>query len=572
MTLTATYTLQHPLTVAVEPLGSGSLGVSPFANDGFYDAGSTIQLTATPAAGYSFSGYSGAISGTSNPRSFVVSSPASITATFGGQCSYAISPASLTFSSAGGSGAVAITATPGCGWSIDGSPAWVSIPSGLSGIGSGQVSVAVAANLSASARTATLHVGGKTLIISLSGRAPLTASGLRFVPVTPCRLMETRGEYNFEGRTGTFGPPYVKANETRVLKLSESNVCPQLAAAKAVVANVTLVPRGPVEFVTLWPSGETRPVSYAVRSPDAAIVANSMVVMVGTNGSISFYASHDTEAIVDVSGYFTDDANKSNLVYYPLAPCRLVDTRELYRPQFGPFGPPSLKAGETRRFEVPASPYCAIPQGAVAYSATFTIVPSGPMMFLTVWPSGGARPNVSLINSPLARTLANSVIVPAGTGGSIDVFAYDRTDVLIDINGYSASDDGKNGLFYYPIRQCLAADTTNAAYPAPFGGPAFASGESRTFPIPAAASCDPIPSDAKAYSLTFNVLPGGKPMPFLTAWPAGGPMPNASQVNAFEGQPVANSAFVPAGAGGGINVYTFQPTHLMVEINGYFGR
>lgn len=43
-------------------------------------------------------------------------------------------------------------------------------------------------------------------------------------------------------------------------------------------------------------------------------------------------------------------------------------------------------------------------------------------------------------------------------------------------------------------------------------------------------------------------------------------------MNAFEGQIVTNSAIIPAGTGGGVNIYAFRRTNLAVEISGYFGR
>ena len=61
-------------------------------------------------------------------------------------------------------------------------------------------------------------------------------------------------------------------------------------------------------------------------------------------------------------------------------------------------------------------------------------------------------------------------------------------------------------------------------------------------------------------------------MPFITAWPAGSAMPNASILNAFDGQIVTNAAIVPAGTDGSVSVYTYRKTHVVVEISGYFAR
>lgn len=400
---------------------------------------------------------------------------------------------------------------------------------------------------------------------------PTTPGGLRFVSLPPCRIMETRPEYNFQGRTGAFGPPFMNAGETRTLTVPNSNVCSIPTTAKTYVLNVTLVPRGGVDFVTVWPGGEARPNFWTVRSPDGLIVANAALVKPGPGGTIQVYASHNTDVIIDISGYFTDYTTQgTNLVYYPLTPCRVVETRQDYRPQPGPFGPPSMAAQTSRRFKFPDSPHCSVPAGAAAYSFTLTAVPQGPLAFMTAWPSNQGQPNVSSINSPAGRILANSVIIPASPDGSIDVYAYDKTDFLVDINGYFAPDDGTNGQYYYPVTQCRVSDSTTGA-PAPYGGPIYDARSTRTIPIPT-SGCAGIPPTAKGYALNVTALPGGSPMPFLTVYPAGQAFPNASILNAFQGQVVTNSAIIPAGTNGAVNVYAFERTHVVVEVAGFFGR
>jgi hypothetical protein len=185
---------------------------------------------------------------------------------------------------------------------------------------------------------------------------------------------------------------------------------------------------------------------------------------------------------------------------------------------------------------------------------------------MTIWPAGGAQPNVSSINSPSGRVLANSVIVPASGNGSIDVYAFNDTDFLIDINGYFAPDDGVNGLYFYTAAQCRVSDTTTT------DGPAYANESTRTLGVAASERCVGVPTTARAFALNFTAIPGGSPMPFLTAYPTGQSQPNASVLNAFEGQTVTNSAIVPSGPGGQVNVYAYRPTHVVVELSGYFSR
>ena len=50
--------------------------------DGFYAAGSTLQLIATPQSGYQFAGWSGSVSGGANPLTVLMDAPKTITANF----------------------------------------------------------------------------------------------------------------------------------------------------------------------------------------------------------------------------------------------------------------------------------------------------------------------------------------------------------------------------------------------------------------------------------------------------------------------------------------------------------
>lgn len=56
---------------------------------------------------------------------------------------------------------------------------------------------------------------------------------------------------------------------------------------------------------------------------------------------------------------------------------------------------------------------------------------------------------------------------------------------------------------------------------------------------------------------------------YLTVWPTGQLQPLVSTLNS-DGRVKANAAIVPAGANGSISVYVSDPTHLILDINGYF--
>ena len=159
------------------------------------------------------------------------------------------------------------------------------------------------------------------------------------------------------------------------------------------------------------------------------------------------YATHTTNVIVDVNGYFAP-VSGSTLAFYPLPPCRVADTRYSTYPEG--LGPPSLTGGQPRDFPIlNATATCNIPpSGVAAYSLNLTVVPHGSLGFLTVWPTGQARPTVSTLNDLLGKVIANAAIVVAGTSGNVSVYPTNDTDLIIDINGYFAA-AGMGGLSLY---------------------------------------------------------------------------------------------------------------------------
>ncbi len=178
----------------------------------------------------------------------------------------------------------------------------------------------------------------------------------------------------------------------------------------------------------------------------------------------------------------------TGLEFYPVTPCRLVDTR-VAAFQAG-FGPPSMAAGMTRPFSIPSNAACGIPLTAAAYSLNVTAVTHGYLGYLSIWPAGQPIPNVSTLNSYSTNStaVANAAIVPAGTGGAINVFVTDTTDLVLDIDGYFAP-PAANGLEFYPVPPCRLVDTRVASFQSGFGPPSMIAGATRTFSIPDDTAC-----------------------------------------------------------------------------------
>jgi hypothetical protein len=195
--------------------------------------------------------------------------------------------------------------------------------------------------------------------------------------------------------------------------------------------NYTVVPSGYLGYLTTWPAGQGQPNVSTLNSWRGKVVANAAIVPTGTGGAINAFASDPTHVILDINGHFGATGGAGSLSFYPVTPCRVADTRGAA----GAFGGPMLGGGSTRSFAVPQSA-CGIPSTAKAYSVNVTVVPSGPLSYLTAWPTGTAQPVVSTLNSWDGAVVANAAIVPAGTNGAISIFVTDATHVILDINGY----------------------------------------------------------------------------------------------------------------------------------------
>jgi hypothetical protein len=306
------------------------------------------------------------------------------------------------------------------------------------------------------------------------------------------------------------------------------------------------VPDITLGYLTVWPAGETQPVVSTLNSLDGRVKANAAIVGAGNkeNGAVSVYAKDTTNVILDLDGYFAPPSDGA-LAFYPVAPCRIEDTRT---------GQP-LAGGQEADF--PVSGLCNIPSSAAAYSLNFTAIPYEPLGYLTVWPEGESQPLVSTLNSPTGTVVANAAMVVAGNAGEIAVYPTDKTDLVIDINGYYApASSSPGGLSLFTLTPCRVLDTRPNGQ---FSG---------TIPVDMVVSSCGLPSLAQTVVINATVVPPG-PLGYLTLWPNGQPQPLASTLNAYDGQITSNMAVVPT-TNDFINAYAKNPTQLVVDIFSYF--
>jgi hypothetical protein len=140
----------------------------------------------------------------------------------------------------------------------------------------------------------------------------------------------------------------------------------------------------------------------------------------------------------------------------------------------------------------------------------------------------------------------------------VDVYSTNETDLVIDIDGYFAP-PGSGGLSLYNLPPCRVLDTRLPAGTLPFSG---------TRSVSVSSSGCGAPPSALAYVFNATVAPPG-PFGYLTMWPQGQQQPLVASLNASDGAITSNMAIVPT-LNGSINAFAVNPTHLVLDIFGYF--
>jgi hypothetical protein len=233
--------------------------------------------------------------------------------------------------------------------------------------------------------------------------------------------------------------------------------------------------------------------------------------------------------------------------FQSMAPVRLLDTRETTK-----MGPDS-----TRDVDITGNS-SGVPPTAQAVVLNVTAVNPDTATFLSAYPTGSTRPNVSNLNPRATDTVANLATVKVGTGNSITLYnAVGNTDAVVDVVGFYVADDnaiggGSRYVSQTPVRKL---DTREAP------ATSMTEGETRTLDLGVTA-------DAAIVNLTVtNPTKGG----YLTVFPDGvSTAPLASNLNFVSTQTIANLAIVKLDAG---KLKLFNPagtTDVIVDLLGTF--
>jgi subtilisin family serine protease len=263
--------------------------------------------------------------------------------------------------------------------------------------------------------------GSSDVVVDLEGyyAAPSGTAGGE-VALTPARIADTRAGSGEPNAGSTLAP-----GSSIDVQVTGAGGVPTSGVSGAIL-NVTVTNTTASSFLSVWPSGQGRPLASNLNWVAGQTVPNRVFVPVSATGRISVYnQSGSADVVVDVSGYFTD-ATATGKLFTPASPLRLIDTRSTGQ-TLGPAGTFTLQVGGLS----------GVPSGASAVILNVTVTNTTAPSFLTVYPSTGARPPSSDLNWVGGQTVPNLVVVTLGTTGAVTFYnAAGSTDVVVDLAGW----------------------------------------------------------------------------------------------------------------------------------------
>jgi hypothetical protein len=153
-----------------------------------------------------------------------------------------------------------------------------------------------------------LAIGFALAIITMFALRAWTAdaapgdSDTTFVPISPCRLLDTRPDPDRVGPNGTLG-----ADDTRTIFARGSNGnCTIPDDAVGLALNVTALNASGGTFLTFWPGGE-RPLASSLNpSPGEPPTPNAVATTLSDGGTFDmFNLAGSVDVLIDITGYYT---------------------------------------------------------------------------------------------------------------------------------------------------------------------------------------------------------------------------------------------------------------------------
>jgi hypothetical protein len=391
-----------------------------------------------------------------------------------------------------------------------------------------------------------------------SATARFTATGYYFNPVDPVRVLDTRKPI------GVPSVAKVAPGGVVTLKLAGTHGIP--VGATAVALNVTVADAAMGGFVTVYPDGTATPISSNLNFSRGQVLANVVVVKLGTDGSIDLKNSSTgtIDLIADLEGYYAVTGGG----YAVGTADRIMDTRQSKQ---------TIPANGVLRVQTGFTS----PAAAVTLNVTVTNPTGGG--FITAYADGASVPASSNIDFTPHLTVGNEVTVKVAANGYVDFknSSGGTVDLIVDENGAFSPVTAVGGVgsgAFTPIAPTRFLDTrtnlgdftatgrlASGALPGYGVGLLGIGGDPRIPGVPATA-------EGVAMNLTVTAPSAGG---YIEAYPSEqSTRPVGSTLNFAPGQTIATAASIAISgtSPGGVHLYNGSSgsVQLVVDVFGYY--
>ena len=209
---------------------------------------------------------------------------------------------------------------------------------------------------------------------------------------------------------------------------------------------------------------------------------------------------------------------------------------------------------------VPVLGRVGVPSAGVgAIALTVTVTGQTSSGYVTAYPAGTARPATSNVNFMPGQDVANSVVVPTGSGGAVDLYndSAGNTDFVVDVSGYYRSGPATVAGAFTAITPIRRLDTRTG-----MGGAAPGAGDVVRVDV----------GIANATVLMNLTVTGPVAGGHVTAYSDGTALPVTSNLSFGPGQTVANQVLVAVGANRVVDLYNASTgtTQLILDVVGRY--
>jgi hypothetical protein len=432
------------------------------------------------------------------------------------------------------------------------------------------------------------------------------STDLVYTPVTPCRIIDTRSAAAGQiaaGSARSFNA-WTTTNFASQGGISSDCNIPANTNTAAIAVYFTVVSPSTAGYITAYPGNVvTPPVASTVNFHAGDVIGNNAILkldqsVTATTNHFKVFTYSATHLVADVVGYYAKPVAlplaslSSDLVYTPLTPCRIVDTRN----PAAVTG--AITAGSTRSFVGWNDSYtlqggdnsdCGLPFSAntAAIVVNFAVVYPDRAGYITAFPADKTQPVAATVNFVAGDVKGNNTILKLNqTTGQADfnVYSYATTDLVADVVGYYAKPVALGSpsidLVYTPITPCRIMDTRIAS------AGAFVANEERSFigwganfaaQGGAANPCGlPLSTDNAALAVNFAIV---SPIAagYITAFPANAATkPLAATLNYSAGDIKANNTVLKlsqtTGTGPHFKIFSTSASHLIADVVGYYAK